>query len=190
MTTKKTRSKPKTKPAKPAAKDVGGRPTKYIPAYAEQARKLALLGMTDKEMAEFFMVSESTLNNFKKVHPEFLESLKAGKEGADIEVAASLYRAAIGGGTILETREEVDTDGNVITKKTVKELPANVTAQIFFLKNRQPRHWRDKIVVEDETPPDTLADTAAIFETIMAKARERQRQVLIARGILKPQDGD
>jgi len=168
-----------------------GRPTKYQPAYAEQARKLALLGMSDKEMGNFFGVTEQTVNNWKHAHPEFFESLKAGKEGADVDVSASLYRAAIGGGTITELKEETDAEGNVITRKTVKELPANVTAQIFWLKNRQPQKWREKVVIEDETPVD-ITRSADVFVKIMAAARERQQQILIERGLTSlttPEDG-
>ena len=44
-------------------------------AYAEQARKLCLLG-TDAELADFFEVSESTINNWKFDYPEFSESIK------------------------------------------------------------------------------------------------------------------
>ncbi|PHM57014.1 terminase [Xenorhabdus sp. KK7.4] len=72
------------------------RPTKYQEAYAEQARKLCLLGYTDKELADFFEVSESTLNNWKHDHPGFLESLKKGKQVADGEVAAKLFHRATG----------------------------------------------------------------------------------------------
>lgn len=186
MAAKKTGSKPRT--AKAAPKAVGGRPSKYRPAYAEQARKLALLGFTDAKMANFFEVTEQTINNWKHEHPGFFESIKSGKEDADARVAAAMYHSALGGGTVTEVREEEDAEGNVITKKTVKELPANVTAQIFWLKNRQPQHWRDKVVVEDETPPEKLAETAQRFEEIMAKARDRQRQVLIERGILPPKN--
>ena len=42
-----------------------GRPTKYKDEYCEQAYKLCLLGATDKEMADFFQVSLSTLNLWK-----------------------------------------------------------------------------------------------------------------------------
>lgn len=52
------------------------RPTKYQEAYAEQARKLCLLGYTDAELADFFEVSEATINNWKLEYPEFLESIK------------------------------------------------------------------------------------------------------------------
>src|SRR6185312_16954048 len=58
---------------------MAGRPTKYDARYAEEGRKLALLGATDAEMAEFWGVTEKTLNNWKGAHPGFLQSLKEGK---------------------------------------------------------------------------------------------------------------
>lgn len=170
-----TKKKPNRKPAKAPVKVEVGRPTKYQPAYVQQARRLALLGMTDKEMADFFGVAESTLHLWKKEHPEFSESVKAGKEGADVDVATSLYRAAIGGGIVTELKEETDAEGNAIKKKTVKELPANVTAQIFWLKNRQPKQWREKVVVEDETP------SIHVKAEELSAAMERSRKHMLAR---------
>ena len=181
-------AKPPRKSNKLVTKDIGGRPTKYLPAYAEQARKLALLGMTNERMADFFGVALSTLHLWRNAHSEFSDALKDGRDDADAKVATSLYHSALGGGTVTELQECVDAEGNVITKKTVKELPANVTSMIFWLKNRQPHAWRDRVVVEDETPPETLADTVGVYVEIMARARARQRQVLIDRGILKPDE--
>lgn len=134
-----------TKPAKkaaPVAKRAGGRPSKYKAEYAEQAKKLCKLGMIDKELAEFFGVSEQTLNAWKKAHPEFLESLKGGKALADAEVAAKLFHRATG-------YEHPDSDIKVINNKVVitpmvKHYPPDTTAAIFWLKNRQPKKWRDK----------------------------------------------
>src|SRR3990170_280949 len=74
----------------------GGRPSKYQEEFAEQARKLCLLGATDGELADFFEVCEATINNWKHEHPGFLESIRAGKIKADAEVADSLYRRATG----------------------------------------------------------------------------------------------
>ena len=54
------------------------RPTKYQEAYAEQARKLCLLGYTDAELADFFEVSESTINKWKLDYPEFSKKKKKG----------------------------------------------------------------------------------------------------------------
>ncbi len=73
-----------------------GRPTKYKEEYAEQAYKLTMLGFIDAELAEFFEVDESTINNWKHDQPEFLESIKKGKSLADAEVASKLYHRAIG----------------------------------------------------------------------------------------------
>ena len=56
-----------------------GRPTNYRDEYAQQAGKLAKLGATDKELADFFDVTTTTINNWKVNFPEFLASLKMGK---------------------------------------------------------------------------------------------------------------
>ena len=47
-----------------------GRPTEYRPEYAEDTRKLCLLGFTDAQLADFFDVSEATINNWKLAHPD------------------------------------------------------------------------------------------------------------------------
>ena len=122
------------------------RPTNYRNEYAEQARKLCLLGYTDKQLADFFGVNERTINRWKSDYPEFCQSIKKGKEFADGEVVESLYKRAIG----IEYEEvELKTDGQNKSKRVVKKLiPPDTTAQIFWLKNRQPKSWRDKQVTE------------------------------------------
>lgn len=45
--------------------------------------KLCLLGATDKELGDFFNVTEQTINNWKKDFPSFFESIKRGKIDAD-----------------------------------------------------------------------------------------------------------
>ena len=82
--------------AKPLTKNKGGAPTKYQKSYNEQSRKLCLMGYTDKQLADFFEVSESTINKWKLDHPSFSESLKSGKVIADANVTASLYDRATG----------------------------------------------------------------------------------------------
>lgn len=179
----KKKSDKKAAKASPNAK--GGRPTKYRHEYAEQARKLALLGQTDAQMAGFFGIGEATLNRWKIEQEGFRESIHAGKEWADANIADSLYKSALGGSTVTEVREEPDSEGNIIRKRLIRELPADVRAQRYWLGNRNPRLWRDKVVVEDETPPEAIAQTAARYDEIMRKARERQRTILLERGLLR-----
>ena len=52
--------------------------TVFKEEYVEQAYRLCLLGATDKEMADFFGVSEKTFNSWKKAQPELLQSIKRG----------------------------------------------------------------------------------------------------------------
>lgn len=116
--------------------------SKYKDEYAEQAYKLCLLGAKDTELADFFGVVEKTINNWKKQHPEFLQSLKEGKLQADAEIANSLYNRAKGY-QATELREE-ESEGEFKKVKTTKHIPADATSAIFWLKNRQPAKWRDK----------------------------------------------
>lgn len=119
-----------------------GRPTKYKQEYAEQARKLCLLGATDAKLADFFEVTESTINEWKLKHSDFSESLKFGKMQADAEVANSLYNRAMG---YSHKEEKVfNNQGEILTHETIKHYPPDATSAIFWLKNRQPDIWRDK----------------------------------------------
>lgn len=127
-----------------------GRPSKYKPEYAEQAEKLCKLGATDKEIADFFEVGESTLNRWKEAHAEFRESLKTGKEAADERVERSLYHRAIG-----YTHEAVKLfqyEGRVIEQAYDERYPPDTTAAIFWLKNRRPAEWRDRVQQEISGP--------------------------------------
>ena len=134
-----------TKPAKEKPAAVG-RPSKYKPDYAEQAIKLCMLGMTDAEMASFFEVSESTLNLWKEVHPEFSESIKKGKAAADADVASRLYHRAMGYDHPEDDIRVVS--GEIVITPTIKHYPPDTTAGIFWLKNRQRDKWRDKVETE------------------------------------------
>lgn len=125
------------------------RPTLYRPEYAEQAYKLCLLGATDTEMADIFGVEESTLNNWKNAHPEFLESITRGKTIADANVAEKLYHRALG-----YSHPEVHVssyEGAITLTPLVKHYPPDTPAASLWLRNRQSRKWRDKTEQENTT---------------------------------------
>lgn len=128
-------------------KNKGGRKSAFKEEYVDLALKFCLLGATDKDLASFFSVSEQTINNWKKIYPEFLESLKKGKNIADANVASSLYRSAIGY-SHKDTKLFLN-DGKVIKEEFMKHYPPDTTAAIFWLKNRQPEKWRDKKEIEN-----------------------------------------
>ncbi len=138
-----------------------GRPTKYKTAYNAQAEKLCKLGATDAELADFFEVCEDTIYEWKKVHPKFSESIKKGKTLADANIADSLYQRAKGyshkavkifptGGEKLN--EEGEKESAPLLVPYTEHYPPDTTAAIFWLKNRQPKKWRDKQEVDIRTP--------------------------------------
>lgn len=123
-----------------------GRPTKYQAEYAEQAYKLCLLGATDAKLADFFGVSEQTVNAWKTAHPKFLESITRGKDSADAEIAEALFHRAKG-----YSHPEVDirvVASEIVQTRLVKHYPPDTPAASLWLRNRQPALWRDKVDME------------------------------------------
>lgn len=74
-------------------------------------------GLTDEQIAKNMGVSVRTLARWKEEHRPICHALKSGKEVVDYEVENALLNSALEG---------------------------NVTAQIFWLKNRKPDVWREK----------------------------------------------
>ncbi len=132
--------------AEKKAKRPAHRPTDYDAKYNNIAYKYSLLGKTDVQLADLLSVSERTINTWKKKHPEFLQSIKKGKELADGDVVDSLYKRATGYShdedKILSTQEGVQ----IIP--TTKHYAPDPTSMIFWLKNRQPELWREKSLKE------------------------------------------
>lgn len=138
------------------AKKAQGRPSRYKKEYDEQARKLCLLGATDKELADFFDVAESTINLWKIKHKSFSESLKEGKQIADANIADKLYNRALG---YSHPEDKIFNDNGVaLVVPTTKHYPPDVTAAIFWLKNRQPSNWRDKPEPAEEESNDHIVN--------------------------------
>lgn len=118
------------------------RPSKFNPAFCDQARKLCKLGATDLEIADFFAVNIATLYRWKNDHPEFCEALKEAKEEANNRVVESLYHRATGYSH--DAVKIFNGQDGVVTVPFREHYPPDTTAAIFWLKNRQPAEWRDK----------------------------------------------
>lgn len=117
-------------------------------------------GLTDEQVAERCGINRKTLYEWKNRYPPISNALKRGKEVVDIEVENALLKRAKGYTYDEVTREKMLTgssrDGTPIfsmceTKRVTKEVQPDVTAQIFWLKNRRPDKWRDKPVETEAT---------------------------------------
>ena len=131
-------------------KNKGGRPSSYKSEFTEQAYRYSLLGATDEQMAVFFGVTVATVYNWKNSHPEFLDATKRGKAESDAKVAEKLFNRAMGYSYTEKktTKRKVGETTTVEVTETEKQVAPDTTAQIFWLKNRQPAQWRDKQQVE------------------------------------------
>ena len=120
-------------------------------------------GLTDEQIAGNIGINTSTLYDWKNKFPKISEALKKGKEVVDIQVENALLKRALGY-DFQETRvEKSDKDGTKIIQ-TLKHIPADTTAQIFWLKNRRPDKWRDKPEIPGDS--DILKKAKELLEGI------------------------
>jgi len=153
----------------------GGRPSKYSPKLNKQAESLARLGLTDKEIADFFDIAESTFYEWKEVYPKFSEAIKKGKIPADAAVVGSLFKRALGYKykevtyEKIDFKEKLDAESDtailkdVYKKKVVtKELPPDVMAQMYWLNNRRSnvekgtQRWANKQEIDHTSKGDKV----------------------------------
>ena len=134
-------------------KNKGGRPTKYKGTETcRQAVIACRLGATDEDLAVLFDVDVSTISKWKNDFPEFSEALKS-KNDHDEGVERSLRERAMGYSHPAE-KISFDKDGNELRAAYIEHYPPDTTACIFWLKNRQPKKWRDRqeVTGADGTP--------------------------------------
>ena len=106
-------------------------------------------GLTDEQIASNMGVAYSTLKVWKEKYSAVSAALKKGKEVIDIQVENALLKRALGYSYNEVTRErirdpETGETSLEITKTVKKEVVPDTTAQIFWLKNRKPKEWRDR----------------------------------------------
>lgn len=116
-------------------------------------------GLTDEQVAHNMGIGYSTFREWLNKYPALLAALKKGKAPVDMEVENALLKRALG-----YEYEEVCTEITELPggkqrkhiKKTTKMVLPDVTAQIFWLKNRRQGRWRDKIEVAPDANNELL----------------------------------
>lgn len=106
-------------------------------------------GLSNEQIAHNMGITFQTLYKWQDKYSELREALKKGKEVVDREVENALLKRATGYEYDEVTQEPVtDKDTGItemrVTKRVTKQIAPDVTAQIFWLKNRKPNEFRDK----------------------------------------------
>lgn len=180
----------RAKAAKPKTPAKRGRPSTYRAIYAEQVQAFCLLGADDAKLCELFEINESTLTRWKQRHPEFRQAIKEGKEVADANVASALYMRAVG-----YSHPDIHVSnfqGSITVTPITKHYPPETAAGIFWLKNRQPKRWKDRVEIKEEInlnvfPPKEVLD--AIYEKSFARAEQREIEMHERRKALREKLG-
>lgn len=123
-------------------------------------RKWARNGLTDEEIAKNIGISTVTLYDWKKKHPKISDALKKTKDVYDSEVEEALENAALGYyKTEREWRRNPETGEMVLYREYERWFKPDTTAQIFWLKNRDKLHWRDRqeVGLDNETTEAAVA---------------------------------
>lgn len=117
-------------------------------------------GLTDEEIIKNLGISKDTFYKYKNKYSEFNKALKNGREIADITVENALFKRAIGYKykEVIKEVKEIDGKKSTYVKEVIKEMPGDVVAQIFWLKNRKSSKWKDKqdIDIEDNNVSITI----------------------------------
>lgn len=110
-------------------------------------------GLSNEQIAHNIGITAKTLCEWQNRFGEFRNAIKKGKEVVDREVENAMLKRALGYEYDEVTQEPVtDKDTGItemrVTKRVTKQIVPDVTAQIFWLKNRKPDEFRDKRDVE------------------------------------------
>lgn len=117
-------------------------------------------GLTDEQIFKNLGISRDTFYKYKEKYSDFSEAIKKGKEVADIEVENALFKRAIGYKykEVIKEVKEIYGKKTTYVKEVIKEMPGDVAAQIFWLKNRKSSKWKDMqdIDIEDNNVSITI----------------------------------
>ena len=139
-----------------------GRPTRFEPEMCEQAHNYCLLGATNDDLAEFFHVSPSTIDNWIARHADFRAAVKRGRAVADSRVVSGFYNRAVG----FERKVEraVAVGGKLKPVTSTVYYPPNVQACIFWLRHRRPETWSDRAAAPAGDADRQVAELEAASE--------------------------
>lgn len=131
-------------------------PALYTKVMAAEARDLCARGAGETDLARHFKCSLWDIRLWRATHKDFEAAVKVGKAAADDRVEMALYERAIG-----TTYEEIkrwwvplrDAEGNVVGKEerrsvTTKIVPADTQAARYWLENRRPEVWKNRVEID------------------------------------------
>jgi hypothetical protein len=157
-----------TKRKPPDQLQKNGRKSTFLTQYIPIAKRMAYLGATDRDLAVAFNINISTVWDWRTKYPAFADALRLGKKEADQRTERSLYQRANGYSyDAVKIFMPAGAKEPVIVPY-VEHCPPDVTAGIFWLKNRDPARWRDAWQLEHVTGKYIISDKPLSAEAWIA----------------------
>lgn len=159
----------------------GGRKGKFAEWLTEDGLTLvegwAREGANDEELAAKIGIGMTAFYEWQKRFPKFAEAIKKGKAPVDFEVENALLKAALGYTVIVKEPVRLKTKKQLIGRGTIEEervevvereiyIKPDITAQIFWLKNRKAVKWRDK--PEPPVDDDAVKQARVLLEGVQS----------------------
>ena len=134
-------------------------------------------GLTQEDIAANMGIALSTLKVWRNDYPAISAALKKGKEIADYRIENALYTKALGYTMEVqtpfktkhieydpETGKKISEHEEVVHATKTIHVPADVTAMIFWLKNRRPDKWNDRAKVTVSADVEDLTPLAELLK--------------------------
>ena len=137
---------------------------------------LAARGATIAEMADACSVETRTFFRWMNAYPELNEAVSSGKDAFDTQVERALAERAVG--YSVDVEECFVINGKVVRETVRKYYPPDVTACIYWTKNRMPEKWRD--VQRHEVAAVGLKSAEELRQLLAAEFQD-----LVDQGLLK-----
>ncbi|MBR5182947.1 MAG: hypothetical protein IKW15_00555 [Bacteroidales bacterium] len=147
--------------------------------------ELARDGAQDKDIAAYLGYNETHFCEIKGKYAKLTEALKKGRSPLDFNVENSLFKKCIGYKEKVQKPMKVkekyyDEQGRLCERERVEVVEyeetiyPEVTAQIFWLKNRKPKVWNRQPVEEDANNPVIKANKGIAIANWLKKEMESE----------------
>lgn len=97
----------------------------------KKVRQFAAEGLTEEQIYHCLGISHETFYKYKRIEPEYADAIKQGQSEGIQLVSNALFKSAMKGNTV---------------------------AQIFYLKNRSKKQWKDNPDIADEQNAKEIAE--------------------------------
>ena len=122
-------------------------------------------GLSNEQIAKKMGITSKTLFEWRRNFPVINNALKKGKEIADYEVENALFKRACGYDYV-EVKTIIKGD-KIETTTTTKHIPPDPLSIFYYLKNKRPDKWRDKVQFDDGS--DNYEDLTPLADAIKLK---------------------